>query len=64
MNSIWEMNQDTPYCCNARRIKVLNPVRRTPIHTGILKSIFNAKAVPITGNRRTISQKKLNCEYQ
>lgn len=44
--------ETTPYCCNAKRIKVLSPVRSTPIQTGILKSMFNAKAVPITAYSR------------
>ena len=54
--------QDTPYCCNARRINVLSPVKRTPHHIGILKSIFNAKAVPITANskKQSLSINKFN----
>jgi predicted ABC-class ATPase len=52
--------QDTPYCCNARRTNVLSPVRSTPHHTGMLKSMFNAKAVPITENRKKQSQNDLD----
>lgn len=45
---------DTPYCCNASRTNVLKPVRRTPHHIGILKSMFKANAVPITVNKEAI----------
>lgn len=54
----------TPYCCNARRIKVLSPVRSTPIHMGMLKSMFNAKAVPITGKEDQQNEMNKHLSYQ
>lgn len=47
MNSIWEMDQDTRYCCNAISFKVLYQLEEHHIYTWILKSIFNTKAVLI-----------------
>jgi hypothetical protein len=38
----------TPYFCNPRRRSVLEPVMRTPTHTGMLNKRLKAKAVPIT----------------
>ena len=38
----------TPNLCTPRSKRVLNTVRITPAHTGILSSILNAKAVPNT----------------
>lgn len=43
---------NTPYCCNNNRINVLNPVISTPHHSGTLKSMFKAKAVPITAEEK------------
>jgi len=38
----------TPNLCTPRSKRVLRPVNRTPAHTGMWKSMFSAKAVPIT----------------
>lgn len=38
----------TPYLCSARRRSVFNPANNTPAHMGKPKSMFRAKAVPIT----------------
>jgi hypothetical protein len=41
----------TPNLCTPRSRRVLNTVRITPAHTGILRSMLNAKAVPNTDNK-------------
>lgn len=38
----------TPYFCSPRRRSVLEPVMRTPTHTGMWNKRLKAKAVPIT----------------
>jgi hypothetical protein len=44
----------TPNLCTPRSKKVLNTVRITPTHTGILNNMLNAKAVPNTAPKNSM----------
>ena len=42
---------NTPYLCRPRSRRVLEPVMRTPTHTGMWNKRLKAKAVPITATK-------------